>query len=385
MVWLPSPAIRRCAASERLPLHNDHLLMLLAPHAQNPGCVCTDHYNKGYPSQTVAAVRALWRERSAAEALDAGCCNLSVSKLVPVLLCALVTKAGLELDLRCRLWREAAALAARCCDEELEPDSEVQLSSSLLRELCSGSTRLSIRPSHYVPISQLHTLKTFLQATQPTHVTIRSDSRLQSAMVDSLLPSCPWILELTCTEKFLPHQLPPGLTGLVWWGGSPHDPPSEQAMAAEDAQMLLTRTQQLCHLQSLALGWLQQDVLPASLAPFLPASLQSISVSLCLDGKRDDAALPPGSPSGLELGAFSRAEGCTAQVSLRVQAPCLRFNSVPTAAHQVFQAGLLPCLRAIGPVHSLWIEVSMSCVLALLPELAPLVSDVFNGKAQPCH
>lgn len=175
----------------------------------------------------------------------------------------------------CRLWRSAAAVAASYSDQELRPAPGAQLSSTLLRELCTGEACLELGPDYDLPQDLLE----FLSATQLSHLRVDpGSSSMRAAQLDRLLPAWPHITCLECDDPYLPALLPPGLTSLLFYRALAPD----LSRATKDVHVLLTRLRQAKQLHTLHLLLPAHLDVPASLAPLLPSSLRLVVMEVDL-------------------------------------------------------------------------------------------------------
>ena len=249
-----------------------------------------------------------------------------------------------------RLLHRAACQASGSCLAVLAPDVGASLSSRLLQELGRGIAVLEVRS----PSAALEDLVPFLAASGISTLHVEADSLLASAEADRLLPACVGVREVHCDGLFFPDLLPPRLERLCITSLQTQDPDECNGLV-QRLQRLLLRLQDAPHLRALHIVAALEIDLPASLAKYLPPSLQTVRIEL---GPEETVAECWEPERAFDLGAFTRDAGCRAAVSLEV---CLWV--LGPALDDFLSVELLPALHGLSPLASL----EMSIGTDLLP------------------
>ena len=177
------------------------------------------------------------------------------------------------------------------------------------------------------------------------------DGWAEVAKLDRVLGHCDTITSLRCGSETWLHFWPPNLTAVVLARQA-----LEYAAAAEVQHMQLLRMQDAAKLQQLSLATGPVCQWPAALAGSLPGRLRKVHVSLYITD--EDAE------SNVDLSAFSRAAGCTAELDISLLGAC--------SPGALCLAGVIASLRDVGSFHLLRLDWPAGQVAWYLQQLSQL-------------
>ena len=280
---------------------------------------------------------------------------------MPILACsgkATCAQLALTTRRRRRLLRQAAAAAADALLDStgLDVGTASSLLSTFLAELCQHKPGLAVRS----PSRGLADLPSFLRRTGICSLVVSADSPAASAQAEQVLRRCDTITHLICSKMFCPHHWPPNLavlslTSTDW----------SAAHAIERQHLQLVCLQDVSCLQGLVIHARAACDWPAALVGRLPGSLRWVCVNLSIS---HDSQL---GPSGtVDLSAFGRAAGCTADLDVFV------VGMWASPVQESVLAGTLDGLCAMGSCDSLY----FGCVVGHAAAVG--LAEVSTGLSQ---